>query len=149
MNGTRPGKQLLLWLPFILAACASSPKALNPVDLIAKGMECFGEQTVTVYTVPSHGAIGDRMSIAAAKSTGNDGGFSEGFRKLVDGGSRRFVFYSANSEKMSVLLRLALAKFNDNALKGVGICYVGEKKYAKVIADAVRRTGADFYYAGM
>jgi len=46
-------------------------------------------------------------------------------------------------------LQLALDKFKENELAGVGICYVGDKKYAGAIAPAARRTGADFHYGGM
>jgi len=149
MDKIRPKKALLLWLLFFLSACATSHNPLNPIDLIAKGAQCFGDQTVTVYTVPSHGSIADRFGIAAARSAGNDGRFSEDFRNLVAGGNKRFIFYSTNSEKMSVFLLLALAKFREDELTGIGICYVGDKKYADVIAQAAARTGADFHYGGI
>lgn len=146
MNKIMLKKVLILSLLFSLFACAAGPKPLNPIELIAKGTQCFSDPTVTVYTLPSYGAISDKLGIAAAKSAGNDGGFSEGFRKLVAGGNKRFVFYSTNSEKMSIFLQLALAKFKKGALAGVGICYVGEQQYAGAIAQAARRTGADFHF---
>jgi len=149
MNHSKSKGALILYLLLALSACATSPKPLNPIDLIAKGAQCFGDPTVTVYTIPSRGAIADRLGIAAAKSAGNDGGFSEDFRKLVAVGNKRFVFYSTNSEMMSVFLRLALAKFRENELTGIGICYVGEQQYADAIAQAAGRTGADFHYGGM
>jgi len=149
MNKIKLEGTLILCLLFALSACATSPKPLNPIDLVVKGEQCFGDPTVTVYSVPSHGAIGDKLSIAAAKSAGNDGGFSKTFSKLVARGDKRFVFYSTDSEKMSVFLQLALAKFKNDALKGIGICYVGEQQYAEDIAKSARRTGADFHYGSM
>ena len=87
-----------------LSACAAAPKPMNPLELMVKGVQCFADHdpAVTIYTVPSRGAIADRLGITAAKSAGNDGGFSEAFKNLVAKGNKRFVFYSTNSEKMSV-----------------------------------------------
>ena len=146
MNKIRLKGALFLCLLFLLSACAANPKPLNSLELVGKGVQCFGDPSVIVYTVPSHGAIGDKLSIAAAKSAGNDGGFSKIFKNLIAKGNKRFVFYSTNSAKMSVFLRLALAQFKENELAGVGICYVGDPQYADAIDQTTDRTGATFHY---
>ena len=132
---------VILFIAVSFNGCFADLK-LDEGSVMLSSMKCHQDKETVLTILPTHGVIGDSLTISLAKSTKKDEGISEAIKLQVKQGSKYFAFYSKSNEKMSSILNAALSKFKDNELSGVHICYIGTKELSDTLEEEVKRTGA-------
>jgi len=126
-----------------LSACVSNKNlTIDEGTVVFKSLECQKNAIINIF--PSHGAIGDNITISFANSAHKDEGLSIQIKNAIKKGNKSFAFYSKNNEKMSAILNAALFKFKDNELSNIHICYIGSKETSNSLHTEIQRTGAVF-----
>ena len=131
----------VLFIAISLNGCIADLK-LDEGRVLLSSLQCHQDKETVLTILPTHGAIGDSLTISLAKSANKDEGLSDTIRVQVQQGSKYFAFYSKSNEKMSSILNAALSKFKDNELLGTNICYIGSKEFSKTLEKEMTRTGA-------
>lgn len=126
-----------IMLMFLMQGCISSKHNLSNIEVVVVSESCFkGDKIIMI--IPSRGIIPDSLAISAA-AIGNDGGFSSDLKKQIYSGNKQISVYSKNSKKMIAFLSIALSKFENDELKGISICYIGDKSNNKELNNQVKR----------
>lgn len=124
--------------------CSGQPN-LNQMEVVATSQQCFSKmEMASIMTIPSRGLAGDGLALGVLKITGADGGFAEDFKSNISKGIKQIVVYSVNNLKSSEYLVNAISKFNDNSLKNIELCYIGDKEYSLKIEKEAKRVGASY-----
>jgi len=130
----------------ILQGCVAN-KSLSSGEASVKALsECPKIDSFVMFEIPSHGAIGDAMMIAALQTTGNDGGFYNDFSSYVKSGTHTIGVYSLNTQKLEAILLNTFSKYPKNGLKNISVCVIGVKEDESLVQEA-KRTQAQLTFA--
>ena len=130
----------ILFIAISFNGCVADLK-LDEGKVLLSSLQCHKDKETVLTILPTHGAIGDSITISLAKSAKKDEGISDTIRIQVQQGSKYFAFYSKSNEKMSSILNAALSKFKADELSGVHICYIGAKEFSNTLEKEMKRTG--------
>ena len=122
----------------VLQGCVANRSLSSGEARIKALSECPIRDTFTMYEIPSHGAIGDAMMIAALQTTGNDGGFYNDFSSYVKSGTHNIGLYSSNTKKLEAILLHTFSKYPKDGLKNVSVCVIGVTEDESLLQEAKR-----------
>ncbi|WP_345978851.1 hypothetical protein [Sulfurimonas sp. HSL3-2] len=131
---------LLVLIPFVFQACVTN-KHLSNAEIIQKSTLGCPSHDMTIVTIPSRGLAGDALAIAAVKTTGSDGGFSDDFSKFLKLNIKNVTVVCSNPEKLEAILLNNFSLYKNDELKDINICTIGITNSTRLVNEA-KRTGA-------
>jgi len=134
-------KLILVILLFSIAGCATT-SAINMKRVVAESTQLSNNQNINIINIPSHGALGDSLAVAA------DGGANakaarETIEKLSNAGGGTLIITSTNPELAKVNIISAL-KGIDSKKTNIFLIYAGTEKYSDEVRKAAEDKGMQY-----
>ncbi len=125
---------------FLSGCVTQSKKSISPV--IEESAKIFQNGNFAVYEIPSHGAIGDSLSISA-KGGQYAGNLSAAFAALSKSDNGNIVVYSANPDLSYTVINGAIA---DKQFPTVWLVYAGSSSNSKLLSPLAKQSSMKYSF---
>lgn len=136
-------KLILVMLFLFVVGCAST-SSINMARVISESITLSGSQNVNVINIPSHGAMGDSLAMAAGGGA-NATKIKKTIEQLSDAGGGTLVITSTNAELAKVNVVSALKDVYGKT-PNIFLIYAGSEKYSNEVREAAEEKGVRYAF---